>query len=102
MVIGGHGASPEKKTLKNDKIPPKITGLVWDRIYTKAEMASLHVVAVQGVIKNRRPIFEIFNFISITIARLEEVLYMEWEDFDEKTGILTILDQNLGAILSTD
>lgn len=71
------------------KIPQK-TGLVRDRIPTKAEMASLNATAVEWVAKNGSPIVEIFKFISLTGARLGEVLHMEWEDFDEKTGIWTI------------
>ena len=78
-----------KNPLKKIKIPKK-TGLVRDRIPTKAEMASLNAAAVEGVIKNRSPIVEIFKFISLTGARLGEVLHMEWEDFDEKTGVWTI------------
>ena len=78
-----------KNPLKKIKIPKK-TGLVRDRIPTKAEMASLHAAAVEGAIKNRSPIVEIFKFISMTGARLGEVLHMEWEDFDEKTGIWTV------------
>ncbi len=78
-----------KNPLKKIKIPKK-TGLVRDRIPTKSEMASLNAAAVEGVIKNRSPIVEIFKFISMTGARLGEVLHMEWEDFDEKTGIWTI------------
>jgi integrase len=42
------------------------------------------VAAVEGVIKNRSPIVEIFKFNSLTGPRLGEVLHMEWEDFDEK------------------
>jgi integrase len=50
-------------------------------------MAALHAAAVEGVKKNRSPIVDIFTFISLTGARLGEVLHMEWEDFDEKTGV---------------
>ncbi len=78
-----------KNPLKKVKIPKK-SGLVRDRIPTKEEMAALHAAAVEGVIKNRSPIVEIFKFISLTGARLGEVLHMEWEDFDEKTGIWNI------------
>ena len=78
-----------KNPVKKVKIPKK-TGLVRDRIPTKAEMASLNAAAVEGVIKNRSPIVEIFKFISLTGSRLGEVLHMEWEDFDEKTVIWTI------------
>jgi len=78
-----------KNPLKKVKIPKK-SGLVRDRIPTKAEMAALHAAAVEGVKKNRSPIVEIFKFISLTGARLGEVLHMEWEDFDEKTGVWTI------------
>ena len=83
-----------KNPLKKVKIPKK-TGLVRDRIPTKAEMASLNAAAVEGVIKNRSPIVEIFKFISLTGARLGEVLHMEWEDFDEKTGVWTIRSKPL-------
>jgi integrase len=78
-----------KNPLKKVKIPKK-SGLVRDRIPTKAEMASLNAAAVEWVVKNGSPIVEIFKFISLTGARLGEVLHMEWEDFDEKTGIWTI------------
>ena len=78
-----------KNPLSKVKIPKK-TGLVRDRIPTKAEMASLNAAAVEWVVKNGSPIVEIFKFISLTGARLGEVLHMEWEDFDEKTGIWTI------------
>ena len=78
-----------KNPLKKVKIPKK-TGLVRDRIPTKAEMASLNATAVEWVAKNGSPVVEIFKFISLTGARLGEVLHMEWEDFDEKTGIWTI------------
>jgi integrase len=78
-----------KNPLKKVKIPKK-SGLVRDRIPAKAEMASLNAAAVEWVVKNGSPIVEIFKFISLTGARLGEVLHMEWEDFDEKTGIWTI------------
>jgi len=78
-----------KNPLNKVKIPKK-TGLVRDRIPTKEEMASLNAAAVEWVVKNRSPVVEIFKFISLTGARLGEVLHMEWEDFDEKTGVWTI------------
>jgi integrase len=78
-----------KNPLKKVKIPKK-SGLVRDRIPTKAEMASLNATAVEWVAKNGSPVVEIFKFISLTGARLGEVLHMEWEDFDEKTGIWTM------------
>ena len=78
-----------KNPMKKVKIPKK-TGLVRDRIPTKAEMASLNATAVEWVAKNGSPVVEIFKFISLTGARLGEVLHMEWEDFDEKTGVWTM------------
>ena len=47
-------------------------------------MASLQEAAVEGAVKHDSPIVEIFRFISMTGARVGEVLHMEWEDFDEK------------------
>ena len=49
-----------------------------------------YLVAVEGGIKNRSTIVEILKFISMTGARLGEVLHMEWEDFNGKNGICTI------------
>ena len=53
-------------------------------------MVSLHEVAVQGAVKYNSPIVEIFRFISMTDARVGEVLHMEWGDFDEKNRIWAI------------
>ena len=58
----------KKNPLKKVKVTKKM-GLVRDRNSTKVEMASLHVTAVDEIIKNRSPIVEIFNLISITVAR---------------------------------
>ena len=78
-----------KNPLKKVKIPKK-RGIVRDRIPTEAERASLQEAAVEGAVKHDSPIVEIFRFISMTGARVGEVLHMEWEDFDEKNGVWSI------------